>query len=281
MQKRSKVFISYSHRDKDWLARLQVHLKPLVRSGLVDLWDDTRIQPADTWRQEIQEALDQTRVVILLVSADFMASDFVAGEELPSLLQAAQVEGVKIIPVIISPSRYEATPQLAQFQSVNPPSEPLIGMTEVDQEALFQRVASIVEELVNPPQPEAATTGKTIVSDLVKPATPAPPSATSAGQAARRSDDDVAKRVLAAKEITAAFTPTRYVYLSLIGVCVLVLLAFTAKFFWDEPEGVSKQAIPLISMLGAGGGAIFLSGQLAKMNAKTAEIVREQLGRTG
>ena len=84
MQKRSKVFISYSHEDKDWLTRLQVHLKPLTRSGLVDLWDDTRIGSGDLWHQEIREALDQTGVAIPLVSADF---------------KAAQVEGVKIISV--------------------------------------------------------------------------------------------------------------------------------------------------------------------------------------
>jgi len=39
------VFVSYSHRDKKWLERLQVHLKPLARAGNIDLWDDTRILP--------------------------------------------------------------------------------------------------------------------------------------------------------------------------------------------------------------------------------------------
>ena len=53
------------------------------RSGAIDLWDDTRIETGDVWRTEIQEALDQTRVAILLVSADFMASNFIVGKELP------------------------------------------------------------------------------------------------------------------------------------------------------------------------------------------------------
>ncbi len=82
---RTNVFISYSHKDKKWLERLQAHLKPLERAGLVDRWDDTRIEAGDEWRKEIRQALDAARVVVLLVSADFMASDFIAKDELPPL----------------------------------------------------------------------------------------------------------------------------------------------------------------------------------------------------
>ena len=55
---RTKVFISYSHADKEWLDRLKRHLKPLVREGNLDCWDDTRIRPGDDWKKEIQDALD-------------------------------------------------------------------------------------------------------------------------------------------------------------------------------------------------------------------------------
>ena len=46
-QPSTPVFVCYSHEDKKWLKRLQVHLKPMVRDGDIDLWDDTRIQPGD------------------------------------------------------------------------------------------------------------------------------------------------------------------------------------------------------------------------------------------
>ena len=67
---RTKVFISYSHADKDWLERLKRHLKPLVREGRLDCWDDTHIRPGDDWKQEIRSALDTAQVAVLLISAN-------------------------------------------------------------------------------------------------------------------------------------------------------------------------------------------------------------------
>ena len=84
--KRSQVFVSYSHADAEHLQRLRVHLRPFERAGLVDVWADTRLRPGQRWRQEIELALERAAVSILLVSADFLASDFVADNELPPLL---------------------------------------------------------------------------------------------------------------------------------------------------------------------------------------------------
>ena len=53
------VFVSYSHRDKQWLDRLQVHLRPLARGGDLELWDDTRLDPGDQWRVAIRGAIEQ------------------------------------------------------------------------------------------------------------------------------------------------------------------------------------------------------------------------------
>src|SRR5690242_18195551 len=89
---RNKVFISYSHVDKEWLERLKRHLRPVVREGRLDCWDDTHIRPGDDWKQEIRNALDTAQAAVLLISADFFASDFIDESELPPLLAAAQVK---------------------------------------------------------------------------------------------------------------------------------------------------------------------------------------------
>ena len=116
---RTKVFISYSHVDQEWLERLKRHLKPLVREGL-DCWDDTHIRPGDDWKQEIRNALDTAQVAVLLISADFFASDFIDENELPPLLDAAKAKGVRILPVILSASRFARNPGLGPLPSHQP-----------------------------------------------------------------------------------------------------------------------------------------------------------------
>jgi hypothetical protein len=140
---RNRVFVSYSREDKRWLKRLQVHLKPLERDVQVDLWDDTRIKAGAEWKSEIESALASAGVAVLLVSADFLASDFITTEELPKLLTAAEKDGATIIPVIVSPSQFLDSP-LARFQSVNPPERPLIDLPKAKSEAFFADAANAV-----------------------------------------------------------------------------------------------------------------------------------------
>jgi hypothetical protein len=135
----STVFISYSHRDKQWLDRVLIHLRPLEREGYVtvDLWADTRIAPGGKWRNEIRDAIESAEVAVLLVSADYLASDFIAREELPPLLEGADNLGITVLPVIVSPCRYEHTVTLSHFQSVNDPRKPLTKLTGAEQEDVF------------------------------------------------------------------------------------------------------------------------------------------------
>ena len=147
---RTQVFISYSHQDKAWLERLQVHLRPLEREGLIDRWDDTRIRAGAKWQEEIEKALASAKVAVLLVSADFLASDFIVDNELPPLLAAAGADGARILSVIVRPCRFTKTRDLAQYQSVNPPDKPLSKLGEAEQEEFLVKVTEAIEKAVNP-----------------------------------------------------------------------------------------------------------------------------------
>jgi hypothetical protein len=149
MATHTKVFISYSHRDVRWLERLRVHLKPLVRDDEIDVWDDTKIRPGSEWRDEIREAINSARVAILLVSADFLASDFIATHELPPLLSAAEQRGTAILPLILSPCRFSNIETIARFQAVNEPSRPLSSMTRRNQEETLVKVSEAIETLLS------------------------------------------------------------------------------------------------------------------------------------
>ena len=143
---RDQVFISYSHQDARWLDRLQVYLAPIERRGAIRRWDDSLIRPGQRWEREIAEALDRTRVAVLLVSADFLASDFIHRVELPRLLGAAEDEGMLIIPVVLECCNFERCAELAQFQSINSPAHPLDTLPEPEQKAVLAKLAAAVED---------------------------------------------------------------------------------------------------------------------------------------
>jgi hypothetical protein len=143
-----KVFISYSHRDLRWISRLEVHLKPIVDAGLISHWHDRLIIPGSRWRDEIKLAIESAKIAVLMVSADFLASEFISRNEVPPLLKAAEERGCHILPIILSPCRFTRTPTLAEFQAVNLASRPLSGMNSHEREALFLRVADTIETIL-------------------------------------------------------------------------------------------------------------------------------------
>lgn len=142
---RRQVLFSYSHADAEYLDRALIHLRPVERSGAIDLWSDTKITAGDRWREEIRKAVARARVAVLLISADFLASDFIATDELPPLLAAAEDEGARVIPVIVKPCRFLRDDRLARFQALNDPKTPVIRMQEADREELYAKLAEVVE----------------------------------------------------------------------------------------------------------------------------------------
>ena len=143
--RRHRAFFSYSHSDSEYLDRILIHLRPAERSGAIDLWSDTKLRAGDRWRDEIRQAVAEARVAVILVSADFLASEFVVSDELPPLLAAAETEGARIIPVILKPSRFLREDRLARFHAINDPMQPVIRMNEADREELYARLAEVVE----------------------------------------------------------------------------------------------------------------------------------------
>jgi len=122
-----------------------VFLRPVEREGSIDVWSDKRILTGERWRTEIEEALTRADVAILLVSSDFLASEFVHNEELPRILKRAEEGSTKIYSLILRPSSYVKSP-LGQFQSFNPPSEPLSKLKVYEREELLVRFADLIED---------------------------------------------------------------------------------------------------------------------------------------
>jgi TIR domain len=144
---RDQVFISYSHRDKKFMEELQTHLKPYLRSGVLAAWSDQQIAPGTQWFDEIQGGLSRTVAAVLLVSPDFLASDFIHDQELGPLLKEAKAGGVRILWVPLRPSAYEKTP-LKDYQAVSAPDRPLAQMSKPDRDSAWVEICKKIERAV-------------------------------------------------------------------------------------------------------------------------------------
>jgi CheY-like chemotaxis protein len=146
--KKNSVFISYSHKDLKWLHRITTHLQVLVRNSPITIWDDTKIKTGTKWKTEIKEALSSAQAAILLVTPDFLASNFINNIELPFIFKAAKKKGLTVFWVAVKPSMYEET-YIAEFQAANNPGKPLISLSsaKVDQEIV--QICKKVKEALN------------------------------------------------------------------------------------------------------------------------------------
>ena len=103
---RIKVFISYAHKDREFVDRLNVHLAPLKREE-IDQWDDSMILPGTTWNKKIERRLKEANIILLMISPDFINSEFIYESELPIALQRHREGAATVIPVILRPSLWD------------------------------------------------------------------------------------------------------------------------------------------------------------------------------
>jgi len=126
-----QVFISYSREDRKWFRMLQDHLKPLERTNRIVSWNEQQIRPGTLWREEIRRAIELSSVAVLLVSAPFIASDYITKDELPRLLDAAAKNGLVILCVAVGTCRYDLTP-IGGYRFLNETKAPLSRKTDQD-----------------------------------------------------------------------------------------------------------------------------------------------------
>jgi formylglycine-generating enzyme required for sulfatase activity len=144
---RQELFISYSRKDRAFLEQFWTHLKPLETLYGLQRWDDSRIKPGDVWLEEIKQALSRAQVALLLVSPDFLASDFIQRKELPSLFDAAKKDGLTILWLPIRPCSWKRYPQIERYQSVGSVNPTLAEMGEVERDRVMVQITDRIHDL--------------------------------------------------------------------------------------------------------------------------------------
>ena len=104
------VFISYSHVDEEYRKELDKHLEGLRRQGVISTWHDRRIGPGEEVHEQISQGLEEANIILLLISSDFLASDYCYDIEMTRAMERHEQGTVRVIPVILRPCDWQHTP---------------------------------------------------------------------------------------------------------------------------------------------------------------------------
>ncbi|WP_131785042.1 toll/interleukin-1 receptor domain-containing protein [Protofrankia symbiont of Coriaria ruscifolia] len=126
-----KIFYSYAHEDEPILAKLHKHLAPLRHEQIVADWYDRELLPGAGWDSEISSRLESADIVIALLSADFVASEYAYGRELRRALELHDRDSLALVPVVVRPCRWEHLP-VACLQVLPEDTKPITSWGEPD-----------------------------------------------------------------------------------------------------------------------------------------------------
>ena len=112
-----KVFISYAHQDKSLLKQLETHLSLMRRQGLIRDWHDRKIEAGIDWAEMIDMHLEEADIILLLISANFLASDYCYGIELKRAMQRHEAKQARVVPIVLRPVDWISAP-FARLQAL-------------------------------------------------------------------------------------------------------------------------------------------------------------------
>ncbi len=145
-----KIFYSYAHEDEALRDELEKHLSNLERQGHIVLWHDRKIDAGKEWAHEIAANIQEAQIILLLISPDFMASQFCNESEVPLAMERHETEGVRVIPVILRPVDWQDT-LFHKLQALPTNSKPITKWPDRDEAFLdvAKGIRKVVEELAS------------------------------------------------------------------------------------------------------------------------------------
>ncbi|HST54152.1 MAG TPA: toll/interleukin-1 receptor domain-containing protein [Pyrinomonadaceae bacterium] len=146
-----EVFISYSHKDDELRAQLETHLSMLKRKGVIREWSDRRIVAGQEWDKHIDRHLESADIILLLVSPDFLASDYCYDIEVTSAMQRHEAGVSRVVPIILRHCDDWQSAPFGKLQALPKDAKPVTDWQDRDK-ALADVAAGIrraVDELLS------------------------------------------------------------------------------------------------------------------------------------
>jgi hypothetical protein len=137
------AFVSYSHADAKLKAELLKHLAPLDRLKLVSHWDDGEIKPGDQWEKAISDKLSSAKLILLLISSDFISSNYCYEKELTVALKRDKAKTARVLPIILRPCLWQEL-SFGKLQAAPHEGKPITSWTSVD-EAMMEAAKAVRE----------------------------------------------------------------------------------------------------------------------------------------
>lgn len=140
-----RAFLSYSHKDEPLRDELETHLKLMQRQGLLQTWTDRRILPGDGWKRAIDDNIRRADIILLLISADFLASDYCYDTELKIALDRHQRGETVLVPIFVRACEWSGAP-FGAVQGLPRDAKPVTAWS--DRDAAWTDVAQGLRRLL-------------------------------------------------------------------------------------------------------------------------------------
>jgi hypothetical protein len=141
-----EIFCCYARKDQALLSELKAHLMPLQRRGLIKIWADTDIGAGIEWEKEIEKHLDTAQIILLLVSADFMNSEYCYSTEMKRAIERHNQKEACVIPIILRPVHWQDI--LGNIQALPTDAKPVMSSSWHNTDDAFFNVAEGIRKVV-------------------------------------------------------------------------------------------------------------------------------------
>jgi TIR domain len=156
-----EVFCCYAREDQAMLEHLKKHLAPLQRQGQITIWSDTNIDAGVEWERELHQHLERADIILLMISPDFMSSDYCYSTEMGRAIQRHNQGSVRVIPVLLRSTFWQNAP-FAKLQMVPTNAEPVTNWP--DRDKAFHNITEQISQVItgrqtqpNKPAPQSVS----------------------------------------------------------------------------------------------------------------------------